>query len=263
MIAFITDWGLNSYYVSSTKSVIKQINNDIEIIDITHNMMKYDINSYSNILYRSSKDFEKNTIFLAVIDPTVGSERKPILLVTKKPKYFFIAPDNGILTEVLKKYGSEKIIHLNNKSYYWKDSITFHGRDIFGSVAGFLSKNINIKYFGDEINEINIIKKQEPNIIDYSIYAEIIYKDSFGNLETNIEKNMEKFFEKNNEFEIYLNNKKYNLKYKNYYSEGSDDELFVHFDSSGFLELSLYKRSAYEYLKIYEFPTKFQIRKVV
>src|SRR6056297_830074 len=204
MIAFITDWSTDSYYVSSVKSVIKQINSKEEIIDISHNMSKFNILSYNHIIYRVSKEFKEGTIVLAVIDPTVGSKRKAILLETKNPKYYFIAPDNGILSMVSENYGIENIIELNNKKYHWGNSYTFHGRDIFGSCAGYLSKNIKKKYLGDSISKIVKNDEKMPYLKDDILSAKIVYKDSFGNLETDIFKDYHSFFDKKYNYELFI-----------------------------------------------------------
>ncbi|MDK2945556.1 MAG: hypothetical protein PWQ85_320 [Geotoga sp.] len=262
MIAFITDWGEDSYYVSSVKSVIKNINKNAEIIDITHNMGKYDIYSYSHILLRASKEFQENTIFLVVIDPTVGSSRKAILVETNQPKYYFIAPDNGILTQVKRKYGINKIIELNNKNYFWKESNTFHGRDIFGAFAAYLSKNINFKYFGNELLKINELNIKNPFYNKNNIIGHFLYKDSFGNLETDVENNNTFNFDKHSSYVISFEGKEYPLNYKEYYSECGDDKLLMHFDSSNYLEISINKGSAASYLNIKNFNTKFEIKKI-
>lgn len=262
MIAFITDWGEDSYYVSSVKSVIKNINKNAEIIDITHSMNHFDIFSYSHILFRSSKDFKENAIFLVVIDPTVGSKRKAILLKTKNPKYYFIAPDNGVLTYVVEKYGIDKIINLNNEKYYWKNSNTFHGRDIFGAFAGYLSKNINEKYFGNKINKLEKIQVQYPEYSSSSIKGHFIYKDSFGNIETDIELNDYFDFKKEKDYVLTIDDKTYKINFKNFYSEEKDENLLMHFDSSNFLEISLFKNSAASFLNIDNYPKKFEIKKV-
>ena len=262
MIAFITDWGEDSYYVSSVKSVIKNINKNAEIVDITHSMNHFDIFSYSHILFRSSKDFEESTIFLVVIDPTVGSKRKAILLITKNPKYYFIAPDNGVLTYVAKKYGVKKIINLNNKKYFWKNSNTFHGRDIFGAFAGYLSKNINEKYFGNRLKELEQFQIENPEYTSNSLIGYFVYEDSFGNIETNIELNDYFDFDKENDYFLSIDDKKYRINFKNYYSEEYDGYLLMHFDSSDYLEISLFKKSAASFLNVSNYPKKFEIKKV-
>lgn len=261
MIAFITDWGTDSYYVSTVKSVIKQINTKVDIIDISHNMEKFNILSYNHILYRVSKEFKEGTIILAVIDPTVGSERKAILLETTKPKYYFIAPDNGILSKVSEEYGIKKIIELNNKKYHWSNSYTFHGRDIFGSCAGYLSKNVKIKYFGDTLCKLVKINDEKPYLNNDTIFGKIIFQDSFGNLETDIFKDYGSFFNKKYSYEIIINDKRNKINFKDFYDENNNKDLLMHFDSSEFLEISLNQNSASDYSMISEYPTFIKIKR--
>jgi hypothetical protein len=197
-----------------------------------------------------------------VVDPTVGSKRKAILLKTKNPKYYFIAPDNGLLTHVAEKYRIDKIINLNNEKYYWKNSNTFHGRDIFGSFAGYLSKNINEKYFGNEIKKIKKIQVEYPEYASDYITGHFIYKDSFGNIETDIELNKHFEFAKEKNYVLAIDDKIYKINFKNYYAEENDGNLLMHFDSSNFLEISLFKNSAASFLGVEIYPKKFIIKKV-
>ncbi|MCS7244538.1 MAG: SAM-dependent chlorinase/fluorinase [candidate division WOR-3 bacterium] len=176
IIALITDFG-ESFYVGQVKGVIKSINPNVEIIDITHNVPKFNIKAGQFILYSSYKYFLKGTIFLVVVDPGVGSSRKAI--VVKSEGYYFIGPDNGLFG-FLKNYSAYEI------SVSETASPTFHARDVFAPTCAkiALSENLeNLKPI-EKILEFDFRKVEVYR--DY-VVGEVIYIDDFGNLITNIE----------------------------------------------------------------------------
>src|SRR5690606_39017388 len=130
------------------KGVISSINPDVKIIDINHNIPPGDIYKAAFQLYSSYKYFPEKTIFLAVVDPGVGTTRKAVLV--KTDKYFFICPDNGLLTYILKENKAPiQVVELNNSKFFLKQkSNTFHGRDLFAPVAAYLSLEQEISRFG-------------------------------------------------------------------------------------------------------------------
>ena len=245
-IALLTDFG-NDCYIGIVKGVILSIN-QVNIVDIIHKITPQNIIEGSFILYNSYRYFPKNTIFLVVVDPTVGSKRNPILIKTKD--YYFIGPDNGILSLSAKENGIKKIILLENKKYFLnKISNTFHARDIFAPVAAYVSKGENISNFGKEIKDIEELEFNKPKIEKNNLIGEILYKDSFGNLITNIRKKDLLNFINNKKFIAYINNKKITKIY-DYYSQAKENELFFIENSFQLLEISVKNKSAAEYLNI-------------
>jgi len=246
-IALLTDFG-NSCYVGIIKAVILSINPKINIIDITHKITPQNIKEGSFILYNSYKYFPKNTIFLAVVDPTVGSKRNPIVIKTKN--YYFIGPDNGLLSLSAKEDGIKKIILLENRKYFLnKISNTFHARDIFAPVVGYISKGVDISNFGKEIKNIEELEFNNPKIRKEKLVVEILYIDTFGNLITNLTKKDLLKFINNKKFTAYLNNKKIEKIY-DYYSQAKENEPFFIEDSFQLLEISLKNKSAAKYFNI-------------
>jgi S-adenosylmethionine hydrolase len=253
MIAFFTDWGNDSYYVGVCKAVMKTINKNVEIIDVLHDTKKFDPKVNAHILYRFSKDFPEGTIFLSVIDAGVGSNRKPIILKSKTRNFYFVAPDNGLLTLVAEEYGIDKLIEINNEKYYFRKSYstTFHGRDIFSPVAAYLSKGVPIEEFGQEINSINLFRYKNPEIKDDSIEGEIIFFDTFGNIQTNIPAELgDTLFKKDDKINIHYTNKKVQAYYERVFSDVLPGELLIHPESSGFLEIAVNQGSAKEMLEL-------------
>src|SRR4030042_6725098 len=150
MITLLTDFGTRDHYVASMKGVILQINPKCTLVDISHQVIPHDIKEGALLLSSAYSYFPKGTIHLSVVDPEVGSPRKPILLVTMN--YFFVGPDNGLFTLVALRDKVKHVVALTYKKYFLPQvSTTFHGRDIFAPVAGHLSLGKNQKAFGNVV----------------------------------------------------------------------------------------------------------------
>jgi S-adenosylmethionine hydrolase len=137
------------------------------------------------ILRHASQYFPQGTIHVAVVDPGVGSSRRPLLLEFEGN--YFIGPDNGVLSLVLEKKRPARIVCLSNPSYQlWPTSLTFHGRDIFAPAAAYLSRGIVPEAFGESIEDF--VQLTWPAVLktETSVQGEIVYIDRFGNLSTNI-----------------------------------------------------------------------------
>ncbi|MEM0010313.1 MAG: S-adenosyl-l-methionine hydroxide adenosyltransferase family protein [Candidatus Bathyarchaeia archaeon] len=185
IITLTTDFGLRDSYVAEMKAVILSICPDAYIIDISHEVRKFDIRMGAFLLFRASRFFPKGTIHVAVVDPGVGTERRPILIETVRS--FYVGPDNGILIPSARRDGIKHVYLINNPRYMLKEiSRTFHGRDIFSPAAAYLARGIPPSEFGPEIFDPVSPRFAEPIISGNSIEGEIIYVDDFGNLITNI-----------------------------------------------------------------------------
>jgi len=185
LIALLTDFGLEDGFVGTVKGVIKTINPAVDIIDISHQIPSFDILKGALILRASCKYFPEGTIFTVVIDPGVGTQRKAIIVKTSK--YFFVAPDNGVLSLALENEKIEKIIEIENEQFFLKkDNNTFHGRDIFAPVSAYISRGVPLEEFGKPIDKIKRIELPKPQKKDKKIEGQIISFDKFGNAITNI-----------------------------------------------------------------------------
>ncbi|MGD9581880.1 MAG: S-adenosyl-l-methionine hydroxide adenosyltransferase family protein [Vampirovibrionia bacterium] len=188
IIALLTDFGDMDGFVGTVKGVILSKAPEAKIVDISHNVKPQDINAASWILTSSYKYFPAGTIFVCVVDPGVGSNRKQILV--KVDQYYFIGPDNGFMTRILDKCIPDVIVDLNNPQF-WLDDVkqTFHGRDIFAPVAARLfNDKKGLSYFGSVIPIEDIVKLdlQYPYLKDNKIFGVVDYIDHFGNAITNI-----------------------------------------------------------------------------
>lgn len=242
IIALLTDFGTRDYFAGAMKGAILSIDPGAKIVDITHEIPPQHIRSAAFTLRACYKDFPEKTIFVAVVDPGVGSARKAILVESEN--YYFIAPDNGLLSFVVDDSAvadaRAAVFELTNKKYFAeKVSSTFHGRDIFAPVAAHLSKGVEPKEFGNEIENFIRFEIAAPRrISDEKIEAEIIHIDRFGNLITNLkhENLPENFSLEINEMRI--------GKHLNYYAEAEGGEIFSVTGSAGFLEISAFRDSA-------------------
>src|SRR5438876_7445300 len=135
IITLLTDFGSQDYFAAAMKGVILSVNPNAQIIDITHEIPPQDIHAAAFNLLASYKDFPAGTIHIAVVDPGVGSRRRPLLI--EVAKQFFVGPDNGIFSWVCEREGNWRAIQLTNEQFFRHPvSDTFHGRDVFAPVAG-------------------------------------------------------------------------------------------------------------------------------
>jgi len=186
MITLLTDFGTADYFVGAMKGAILSVDEDARIVDITHEIPAYDIAAGAFTLLVSYANFPRKTIHVAVVDPGVGTRRRPILIASEN--YYFIGPDNGLLSYVCEREANCRVFHLNKESYFRHPvSPTFHGRDLFGPIAGTLSKGIQPDLLGSEITDFIRLAplSARPSGSD-KVDARIIHIDNFGNCITNL-----------------------------------------------------------------------------
>lgn len=245
VITLTTDFGTNDHFVGVMKGVIYTINPDVEIIDLCHQIGSYDIFEAAFTLAQSYRFFPADTIHLVVVDPGVGTARRPILARTIE--YKFVAPDNGVLSLILEKEESIEVRHVTADHYFLNPvSNTFHGRDVFAAIAGWLSKGVEVDKFGDPVTDYAKFTSPKPKRVSESLLKGVALKiDKFGNIVTNIRPDdvPELFAENPPIFKIIINQQeitKLNLAY----SMGKPSEMFAIVGSSGFLEICTNRGSA-------------------
>jgi S-adenosyl-L-methionine hydrolase (adenosine-forming) len=250
-IALLTDFGTSDYYVGAMKGVIVSIDPDASIVDITHEIEPQNIASAAFILRACYEDFPKGTIFLCVVDPGVGSERRAIIAQTES--YIFVGPDNGLFSFILKKTAT---IHaIENETYFrYPVSSTFHGRDIFAPVAAHLSKGVGLMEFGPQISDSVVLPDSHPwQISESTIEGSVIHIDRFGNLVTNIPASVA------GRFDVIEIGDTRITQLKRTYADGRSDEPFAIVGSAGFIEISFNRGSAAQTLKA-SYDTKVTLR---
>ncbi len=184
-ITLTTDFGHKDPFVGIMKGVILGINPNVNIIDLSHGIPPQDVLAGALVLRYAAPAFPSGTIHVAVVDPGVGSKRRPLLIESEGS--FFIGPDNGVLSLTLEGKTVSRITHLANETYHLRPaSATFHGRDIFAPVAAYLSLGIAPEDFGAAVNDFTRLAWPKVTEAEGALIGEIIYIDGFGNLITNI-----------------------------------------------------------------------------
>ncbi len=243
----LTDFGQKDSFAGIIKAVILNIAPRTSIIDLTHNISSHNIREAAFLLWKSYKYFPEKTVFLTIVDPGVGSKRKALLVQTKN--YYFIGPDNGVLSLAAEEDKIEKIVSLENKKFFLKNvSSTFHGRDIFASVCGWLLKGISVEKFGPEVKSIEEIKFPLAKITFSSIEGEVVYIDKFGNLITNIPAREFETLTKGKDFSCRFGRQLITRFYPAY-SFAKDRETFFCPGSFSFIEICQNQSSACKQLK--------------
>lgn len=253
IIVLMTDFGYKDPYVSLMKSVIYKINPKVKIIDLTHDIPSFNVHYASYILLVSYKYFPRGTIFVVVVDPGVGGNRKALIIKTRN--YLFVGPDNGVLYPAANDDGIVDIINVVNDKFFIKPtSNTFHGRDIFAPVAAYLSLGIDHKVFGNNIAVKDIIKHEisirEFNGTDKTICGQVIYIDKFGNIVLNIkypQYDLYKFF---TEARISVNNRDFKVKVGKSFSSVNRGEFVLYVNSFNLMELGINMGNAAKTLNV-------------
>jgi S-adenosylmethionine hydrolase len=184
IITLTTDFGTNDHLVGSMKGVILNINPAARIVDINHHVAPFDILDGALAIANAYKYFPPRTIHVVVVDPGVGTERRPLLVTAEKQ--YFVAPDNGVLSVI---YGQEScaVRHITAEHYFLNPvSPTFHGRDVFSPTAAWLSKAFQNEAFGEEITDFVRFTMPKPKTAGQTLKGVVLRVDAFGNLMTNL-----------------------------------------------------------------------------
>jgi S-adenosylmethionine hydrolase len=243
MITLTSDFGLKDPYVAEMKGIILTMNPRAQIIDITHDIEKFNIRMGAFMLASIAPYFPEGTVHLVVVDPGVGTQRRAILIQTKTS--FLVGPDNGVLILAAQSQSVEHIYQLTNPKFMQsRISNTFHGRDIFAPVAAHLDKGIQPIEFGPEITDPINPEFTEVKRRNNSLMGIVMHIDGFGNIITNInEKIVQNFSEKVN---IKLRNVSLMLTFGKTYAQAKPKEPVLLIGSHGFAEIALNQGSAAE-----------------
>ena len=163
------------------------INPHTPMVDLTHDITPYDIRQAAYVLEQAVRYFPARSIFVAVVDPGVGTARRPVAMLTGAQKYY-VGPDNGVFSRVVERQGLSAAHGLEEAAYFLAPEVssTFHGRDIFAPVAAHLTLGVELHRFGPAVENLSLIPPAEPQRVAHGIRGEIQYVDRFGNIVTNI-----------------------------------------------------------------------------
>ncbi|RJP25377.1 MAG: hypothetical protein C4520_02560 [Candidatus Abyssobacteria bacterium SURF_5] len=187
LIVLLTDFGERDHYVGALKGAIYSANADARIENITHQVEKYDIWGGAYTLAEAAREYPGGTIFVAVVDPGVGSERKGITVLTENKK-IFVGPDNGILSIAGNDAGVVEIREITNGALMHPGEIssTFHARDIFGPVAGHLATGVPFESVGPPLSGMEELSAPKAVLKEEAVRGAILHVDNYGNIITNI-----------------------------------------------------------------------------
>jgi S-adenosyl-L-methionine hydrolase (adenosine-forming) len=245
IITLLTDFGAQDYFVGAMKGVILSINPEANIVDITHHIPPQDIETAAFNLLCCYQTFPSGTIHVAVVDPGVGSDRKPIAI--ECAQQFFVGPDNGLFSWICDREKEWRAVQLTNSNFFHQPvSNTFHGRDIFAPNAAELSKGLAINELGEPLSDIVRLEPIEPQrLSDGTIEGRIIHIDRFGNCITNL---TNEFF--SGASRLLVGNHKV-TSFLNFFAEARrDDDFFCVVGSAGFLEIATRNASAASILSV-------------
>lgn len=250
VITLTTDFGLADHFVGVMKGVILGINPEVELVDISHEVSSHDVLDGAFTLAASCRYFPAGTIHLVVVDPGVGSARRPIL--ARAPAAWFVAPDNGVLSPFYEREGAE-VRHITSIRYFLQPiSNTFHGRDVFSPVAAWLSKGIAPEEFGSVISDYVRVGLPRPRrLSERTLQGEVLKVDKFGNVITNFAASdaAEIFGEAAKAFRITVHQREIRVLHTDYASP-TPGEIFAILGSTGYIELAAREESAAKLLNV-------------
>ena len=263
VIALLSDLGVKDYFVGAMKGAILSVNPNAKIIDITHEVPRHDVRAAAFTLASAAATFPRGSIFVAVVDPGVGTKRKCILLQTKNG-LFFIGPDNGLFALVAERFGVAEAYQITNKALMRREiSPTFHGRDIMAPVAAHISLGVKPAEVGPRLKNIEMLKIPKPKSTATEIRGSILNIDRFGNLVTNIDASMASSFAKLGEaLKVRIRGKVIMARLAHTFGEVAPGERLCYLGSSGMLELAENQGNLASKLKV-KIGGKLTVRKVI
>lgn len=185
LIALLTDFGLQDHYVGAMKGAILSTCPDATLVDVCHEVPAHDIAAGALMLDAAYRHFPGGTVFLAVVDPGVGSERRPIAMGAGR--WLFVGPDNGLFTCVLQAHSQARVRLLANPSLYRAPlSAVFHGRDLFGPTAAHLACGLPLDEVGPALTDPVRLPLPTPVRLADGWQGAVVHVDRFGNLITNL-----------------------------------------------------------------------------
>jgi S-adenosyl-L-methionine hydrolase (adenosine-forming) len=251
IVTLLTDFGLSDHFVAAMKGVMLGLNPNLIFVDITHMIPPQDIHSAAFTLDQAYWCFPSGTIHLAVVDPGVGTDRKA--LAATAGGHYFVAPDNGILSYVQKSREDFAAFEISSDHYFRKPvSSTFHGRDVFAPIAGWISRDIPLRQLGpDLLNPVQLEIPVPKKVRDALIHGAVLAVDRFGNIITNLAIGLLPDFDAAHPqtLRILAGQKEITAFYQTY-SEGRPGEIFIVPSSTGYLEIAARDGSAASLLNI-------------
>lgn len=243
IITLTTDYGTNDHLVGTVKGVILKINPDVTIVDITHNVVAYDLLDGALAIGSAYRYFPSKAVHLVIVDPGVGTERRPLLV--SGDQHFFVGPDNGVLSMIYEKEQRLAVRHVTAEHYFLQPvSKTFHGRDVFAPVAAWLTKAWQSQSFGEEISDYVRLSLPKPKSANGVLKGVVLRVDVFGNLITNLTiGDLPEAMVKNGSLKMQVG-KKDVQHFSETFAKGEPGQPIAIVGSSGFIEIAVNKGNA-------------------
>jgi S-adenosyl-L-methionine hydrolase (adenosine-forming) len=251
IITLTTDFGLNDHFIGTMKGVILSIEPEAEIIDICHAVQAFDVLDGALTISQAYSYFPTGTVHMVVVDPGVGTARRPLLVTSER--HHFVAPDNGVLSLIYQREQRLSARHVTGEHYFLQPiSNTFHARDIFSPIAAYLAKGVDPEKFGEEISDFVRFSAPKPKAADANTLRGVVLKvDRFGNLITNITPQDAPmlFGENPSSFKIVVGQREIR-EIKDAYALGAPGEVFGILGSMGYLEIAANRGAAAQLLGV-------------
>jgi len=251
IITLTTDFGTNDHFIGTMKGVILSIEPDAQIIDICHSVQAFDVLDGALTISQAYSYFPTGTIHMVVVDPGVGTARRP--LIVSSDRHHFVAPDNGVLSLIYQREQRLSARHVTGEHYFLQPvSNTFHARDIFSPVAAYLAKGVDPEKFGEAVTDFVRFSAPKPKAANENTLRGVVLKvDRFGNLITNITPQDAPmlFGENPGTFKIVVGQREIR-EIKEAYALGAPGEVFGIMGSMGYLEVAANRGSAAQLLGV-------------
>lgn len=238
IIALFTDFGVRDAYVAQMKGVILSINADLTVMDLNHETAVFDVRRAAYLLEASSRYLPAGSIVVTVVDPGVGTARRPVLCGTRSGRWF-VGPDNGVFTHVLAEQGLREAYELAETAYFLPQvSATFHGRDVFGPVAAHLASGVPAARFGPRLETLITFPVNLPRVVGQAVVGEIVHIDHFGNLVTNVTPDLLAGLEVGQDLSCTIDERRWTVPFCATYGTQARGRLVALISSGGTLEIA-------------------------
>jgi S-adenosylmethionine hydrolase len=248
-IVFMTDFGVVDDSVAICRGVMYSIMPEVRIVDLTHQVRPFSILDGARFLYGATPYYPAGTVFVVVVDPTVGSTRKAIVARSRRGQYF-VLPDNGLLTLVEQRDGIEGAHEITNPRWMIgsKLSSTFHGRDIFSPVGAHVARGEDWTGVGPEVPIRDLVRLElnAARLDERGLSAEVIATDGpFGNLVTNVDADdfLKLGYQRGQDVPVKVGDKEMKIKFVRTFSDVPLNQPLLYIDSRGHLGLAVNQNS--------------------
>ena len=243
IITLTTDYGTSAHLVGTIKGVMLNVNPVATIVDITHDVAPFDVLDGALSIASAYRFFPPHSIHVVIVDPGVGTERRPLLV--RAGAQYFIAPDNGVLS-IIYEQNDDAVVRMLTAEHYFLHPVsqTFHGRDVFAPVAGWLSKTWQPASMGDEITDFKRFSLPKPKTENGLVKGVILKVDHFGNLMSNLTTaDLPEGMLKSAAVQMKVNERDVKRLVANF-AQGEPNEPVAIIGSSGYIEIAVNKNSA-------------------